>query len=135
MTTRNRTSPVKMGRAARDRHHPRRPMATVAVRYPSRWQSRHRSLSPLRSPSGSRRTPGRRLRCIHERDVRVHAVWDLSSLLGLTTHGGLLTASGTPLPAKAMRELLTHAVRVRRMLIDPDNGELLDLTPTTWAWP
>ena len=31
-----------------------------------------------------------------------------------------------------MRDLVAGGVRIRRMLIDPDTGEMLDLTPRTW---
>ncbi|HEU5034415.1 MAG TPA: DUF222 domain-containing protein [Mycobacteriales bacterium] len=70
----------------------------------------------------------------HGRPVAVRVLWDLSSLVGVTSHCGELSASGAPLPPQAMRELLARGARVRRMLID-DNGELVDLTPCTWVLP
>src|SRR5438445_309263 len=39
------------------------------------------------------------------------------------------------MPPDAMRELVAGGVAIRRMLIDPDTGELLDLTPRTWRLP
>jgi len=37
------------------------------------------------------------------------------------------------LPPSATRDLLAGGARVRRMVIDPNTGEQLDLTPVTWA--
>jgi len=59
-------------------------------------------------------------------------VWDLTSLLGVTDHCGELLDSGATLPPEAMREIVTAGLRVRRMLIDPDTGELVDLTRQRW---
>jgi hypothetical protein len=71
----------------------------------------------------------------HGRPVRLGVLWDLPALLGLTRRGGELTDSGATLPLSAMRELIDRGVRVRRMLIHPDHGELLDLTPVSWRLP
>ena len=71
----------------------------------------------------------------HGRPVRVGVIWDLTSLLGLTRHCGELLDSGATLPPGAMRDLIARGVRVRRMLIRPDDGELVDLTPRTWKLP
>ena len=68
----------------------------------------------------------------HGRPVVLHVVWDLSSFVGLTSHCGLLRDSGTMLPPSAMRDLLRGGGRIRRMVIAPDTGEQLDLTPVTW---
>jgi hypothetical protein len=76
------------------------------------------------------RTPTR-----HGRPLRLIAMWDLPSLLGLDERCGELLDSGATLPPGAMRELLARGVHLRRMLIDPDNGELLDLSDTTWSLP
>ena len=81
--------------------------------------------------AGPRAGPPRR----HGRPVRVGVIWDLTSLLGLTRHCGELLDSGATLPPDAMTELLARGVRIRRMLIDPDSGELVDLTPRTWRLP
>jgi hypothetical protein len=62
----------------------------------------------------------------------LHVVWDLTSLLGLTDHCALLRDSATMLPPSAMRDLLAGGGRIRRMVIDPETGEQLDLTPTSW---
>ena len=71
----------------------------------------------------------------HGRPVALHVSWDLTSLLGLTDHCGELRDSGTLLPPTAMRDLLTGGARIRRMVIDPNSGEQLDLTPKTWLLP
>ena len=71
----------------------------------------------------------------HGRPVALHVTWDLTSLLGLTDHCALLRDSNTMLPPTAMRGLLAGGARVRRMVIDPDTGEQLDLTPVTWLLP
>jgi hypothetical protein len=65
----------------------------------------------------------------------VHAIWDLASLLGLADRCGEMADSGATLPPQAMRELVTGGVSLQRMIIDPDTGELLDLTPRTWPLP
>jgi hypothetical protein len=69
------------------------------------------------------------------RPVELDTIWDLTSLLGLTNHCGELLDSGATLPPGAMRDLLTGGVRLRRMVIDPDTGELLDLTADSWQLP
>src|SRR5206468_7531815 len=68
----------------------------------------------------------------HGRPGALHALWDLGSLLGLTRHCGELSDSGAMIPPDAMADLVAGGVRIRRMLIDPQTGELLDLTPRTW---
>jgi hypothetical protein len=69
----------------------------------------------------------------HGRPALVRLIWDLTSLLGVTDHCGELLDSGATLAPEAIREILTGSVRVRRMLIDPATGELLDLTPQHWT--
>jgi hypothetical protein len=69
------------------------------------------------------------------RPVVLHLTWDLTSLLGRTDHCGELRDSATLLPPSAVRDLLRGGGRVRRMVIDPDTGEALDLTPITWTLP
>jgi hypothetical protein len=83
--------------------------------------------------SGPAAAPGPPTR--HGRPVALHLTWDLTSLLGLTDHCGELRDSATLLPPAAMRDLLAGGGRVRRMVIDPDTGEQLDLTPVTWLLP
>ncbi len=84
----------------------------------------------------------------HGRPVGLTVVWDLSSLLGLTGHCGLLRDSDTTLPPSGVRDLLAKGARVRRLIIHdprpsapasaggdpatPAAGELLDLTPRWW---
>src|SRR5438270_3707033 len=67
----------------------------------------------------------------HGRPAALHAIWDLTSLLGLTRHCGELLDSGAMMPPDAMSELVAGGVKIRRMLIDPESGELVDLTPRT----
>jgi hypothetical protein len=67
--------------------------------------------------------------------VRVGVLWDLESLLGLTNRIGELLDSGATLPPQAMRDLVDRGLRLRRMLIDPGDGALRDLTPRTWRLP
>ena len=69
------------------------------------------------------------------RPVELEAIWDLASLLGVANNCGELLDSGAVLPPSAMRELLAGGVRLRRMVIDPATGELLELTPGSWFLP
>jgi hypothetical protein len=62
-------------------------------------------------------------------------LWDLHSLLGLTSRCGELADSGAVLPPDAMAELVAGGLRIRRMIIDDATGELLDLTPRSWPLP
>jgi hypothetical protein len=71
----------------------------------------------------------------HGRPVALHLIWDLTSLLGLTDHCALLRDSATMLPPTAVRDLLAGGARIRRMVIDANTGEQLDLTPNTWPIP
>ena len=82
------------------------------------------------SPSGPGSAPTRQ-----GRSAELDAVWDLSSLLGLTNNCGELLDSGAVLPPTSIRELIARGVRIRRMVIDSDTGELLDLTPDSWLLP
>ena len=68
----------------------------------------------------------------HGRAAALHAFWDLTSLLGLTRHCGELSDSGAVLGPAAMAELVAGGVAIRRMLLDPVHGHLVDLTPRTW---
>lgn len=69
----------------------------------------------------------------HGRPATVRLIWDLTSLLGVTEHCGELLDSGATLPPEAMREIVAGGVSVRRVLIDPQSGEMLDLTPRRWT--
>jgi len=71
----------------------------------------------------------------HGRPAALHAIWDLTSLLGLTRHCGELLDSGAMMPPDAMLELVAGGVQIRRMLIDTVEGGLVDLTPRTWLLP
>jgi hypothetical protein len=82
---------------------------------------------PDATPSGATRsgpTPPSR----HGRPVAVRAIWDLRSFLGLADEPGELADSGASLSAETMRELVTHGARLRRLVVDPATGELLDLS-------
>lgn len=74
-----------------------------------------------------RRTPTR-----HGRPLRVGLIWDLSSLLGLDDAPGELLDSGEVVSAVDMRALVARGIGLRRLLVDPETGELVDLTPGTW---
>jgi hypothetical protein len=69
----------------------------------------------------------------HGRPATVRLLWDLTSLLGVTEHCGELLDSGATLPPEVMREILAGRVRIRRALVHPHTGELLDLTPPRWT--
>src|SRR4051794_28413986 len=71
----------------------------------------------------------------HGRPAALHALWDLTSLVGLTRHCGELSDSGAMIPPDAMAELAAGGVAIRRMLIDPQSGEMLDLSPRSWRLP
>jgi len=71
----------------------------------------------------------------HGRTVRQRVVWDLTSVLGVTRHCAELLDAGATLPPDAAADIVARGARVRRMLIDPDTGELLDLTPSHWPLP
>jgi hypothetical protein len=79
------------------------------------------------SPPGSGSAPTRQ-----GRPAELEAIWDLTSLLGRTNNCGELADSGAVLPPSSMRDLVAGGVRIRRMVIDPGTGELLDLTPGSW---
>jgi hypothetical protein len=66
----------------------------------------------------------------HGYPLRLAVVWDLRSLLGCADHCGELADSGATLPPAAMRELLAGGATVRRLLVDSDTGELVDLSST-----
>jgi hypothetical protein len=70
----------------------------------------------------------------HGRPVRLELLWDLSSLLGVTGHCGEILGSGATIPPAVMAGLVRDGGRIRRMLVDPATGELLDLT-RTWPLP
>jgi hypothetical protein len=71
----------------------------------------------------------------HGRPVLLNVSWALTSLLGLDDQPGVLADSGEPLPAEVMRQLLTAGAQLRRMIIDLDSGELIDLAPASWPLP
>jgi hypothetical protein len=72
----------------------------------------------------------------HGRRASVRIVWDLTSLLGVTDHPAELADSAESIPPAAMRgDVLAEIGRVRRLLIEPSHGELVDLTPRSWTLP
>jgi hypothetical protein len=71
----------------------------------------------------------------HGRPVTVRAIWDLESFLGLADRPGELADSGAVLGAETLRTMLAGGVRLRRLLVDPATGELLDLTPDYCSLP
>ena len=79
--------------------------------------------------------PSRRIPIRHGRPLRVGLIWDLQALLGLTDSPGELLDSGEMISAADLRALLTGGIRLRRLLVDPDTGELVDLTPGSWLMP
>jgi hypothetical protein len=79
---------------------------------------------------GSRRTPTR-----HGRPLRVGLIWHLPGLLGLVDSPGELLDSGEVISPADMRTLVAGGIRLRRLLVDPDTGELVDLTPGSWLLP
>ena len=78
----------------------------------------------------SRRTPTR-----HGRPLRVGLIWDLAGLLGLDDSPGELLDSGEVVSAADMRALVATGIRLRRLLVDSETGELVDLTPGAWCLP
>jgi hypothetical protein len=71
----------------------------------------------------------------HGRPVNVRVVWDLRSLLGLADEPGELADSGATVCADTIRELVASGAHLRRLLVDPNTGELVDLTPPTFTLP
>ncbi|HET6817017.1 MAG TPA: DUF222 domain-containing protein [Mycobacteriales bacterium] len=69
----------------------------------------------------------------HGRKLAVGLVWGLSALLRLDDSPGALLDSGEVVGADHLRELLAAGARLRRMLIDPSTGELVDVTPGSWS--
>jgi hypothetical protein len=64
----------------------------------------------------------------HARPVRLVVLWDIASFLGTSARCGELADSGATLPPQAMREFLEGGATVRRLLVDADTGELVDLS-------
>lgn len=68
----------------------------------------------------------------HGRPVTVGLLWHLPGLLGLSDEGGLLLDTGAPLAADTLHQLMDRGLSLRRMVVDPDTGELLDVTARSW---
>ncbi|HEU5034219.1 MAG TPA: DUF222 domain-containing protein [Mycobacteriales bacterium] len=79
---------------------------------------------PPAAPDPHRDTPPRR----HGRPLTINITIDLPTFLGLTDHQGELLGPGVLIPAQAIRDLLPDAA-LRRLVIDPMSGHLLDASP------
>jgi hypothetical protein len=64
----------------------------------------------------------------HGRPIAVRVLWDLRSLLGLADKSGELADSGAVLTSETLRAMLANSVVLRRLLVDPTTGELVDLS-------
>lgn len=71
----------------------------------------------------------------HGRPARVRILTSLPTLLGEADTPGELADSGAVLPASTIRSLAARGVVLRRLLVDDDTGELVDLTPGTFSLP
>ena len=72
----------------------------------------------------------------HGRPIRLTVLWDLTSVLGITDRCGELADSGASLPSSAMHELVAGGAVIRRLLVDSDTGELVDLSAQgVWLAP
>jgi hypothetical protein len=67
----------------------------------------------------------------HGRPITVNITLDLPTFLGLTDNPGQLLETGALIPAAAIRELIPDA-ELRRLIIDPTTGHLLDLGRLTY---
>jgi hypothetical protein len=70
----------------------------------------------------------------HGRPPTVNVVIDLATLLGMRDHPADIPGVG-PIPASAARWLLADGAPLRRLIIDPTNGRLLDYGQTTYTVP
>jgi Domain of unknown function (DUF222) len=70
----------------------------------------------------------------HGRPPTVNVMIDLASLLGMRDHPADIPGVG-PIPASAARWLVADGAPLRRLIIDPTNGRLLDYGQTTYTVP
>jgi hypothetical protein len=70
----------------------------------------------------------------HGRPPTVNIVTDLATVLGMRDHPADIPGVG-PIPADAVRWLLADGAPMRRLIIDPINGHLLDYGQTTYTVP
>jgi hypothetical protein len=70
----------------------------------------------------------------HGRLPTVNVTIDLATLLGLRDHPAEIPGVG-PIPADAARWLIADGAPLRRLIIDPVNGHLLDYGHTTYKVP
>jgi hypothetical protein len=87
------------------------------------------------SGSGARRGHGTRVGqpSQHGRPVTVNVTVDLPTFLGLTDHPGEVQPGGL-IPAEAIRDLIPD-VKLRRLIVDPMTGALLDHGRRTYRVP
>ncbi len=71
----------------------------------------------------------------HGRPARVRILTSLPTLLGLADTPGELADSGAVLPASTVRSIAARGVVLRRLLVDDETGELLDLTTDGYQMP
>lgn len=71
----------------------------------------------------------------HGRVARVRILTSLPTLLGLADTPGELADSGAVLPASTVRSIAARGVVLRRLLVDDETGELLDLTTDGYQMP
>jgi hypothetical protein len=70
----------------------------------------------------------------HGRPITVNVTVDLPTFLGLTDHPGEVLGTGAMIPAEAIRDLIPDA-ELRRLIIDPLTGHLLDYGRRTYRFP
>jgi hypothetical protein len=70
----------------------------------------------------------------HGRPVTINITVDLPTFLGLTDHPGELLGTGEMIPADVIRELIPDA-KLRRLILDPMTGHLLDYGRKTYRVP
>jgi hypothetical protein len=114
----------------RDNHHTPTPTTDTDTDKPAAVQPVDQPAEAAPVPVQSGPSVPRR----HGRSVVQTIVWDLTSLLGLTRHGGLILDADTVIGPAAVRDLIAAGVRVRRGTIDRF-GHLIDLTPKAWYLP
>lgn len=79
--------------------------------------------------------PARNAPTRHGRKLGVGIVCGLGTLLGVDDRPAELLDSGEMISADDLRELIAGGVKLRRLLIDPSTGELVDVTPGSWLLP
>jgi hypothetical protein len=70
----------------------------------------------------------------HGRPITINIAIDLPTFLGLTDHPGEILRNGQMIPADALRDLIPSAA-LRRIIVDPLTGNLLDYGRRTYRFP